>query len=76
MDWKYWAEQTQGFSAADIAKIMNESFLHVIHTAISDSSKSEFNKVDVKLDHTPESIQKGIQTIVMSPRALGLLQES
>jgi SpoVK/Ycf46/Vps4 family AAA+-type ATPase len=76
MDWKYWAEQTQGFSAADIAKIMNESFLHVIHTAISDSSKSQFNKVDAKLDHTPESIQKGIQTIVMSPRALGLLQES
>jgi len=72
MDWKYWAEQTQGFSAAEIAKIMNESFLHVIHTALSESSKSPF----VKLDHTPQSIQKGIQTIVMSPRALGMGQQS
>ena len=74
MDWKYWADQTQGFSAADIAKIMNESFLHVIHTAISDSSKSQVNKGLVKLDHTAQSIHKGIQTIVMSPRALGLNQ--
>ena len=72
MDWKYWADQTQGFSAAEIAKIMNESFLHVIHTALSESSKSAF----VKLDHTPQSIQKGIQTIVMSPRALGMGQQS
>ena len=63
-NWNFWAEKTQGFSAADIAKIMNESFLHVL--------KESFNQARLQgpLDHTPESIQKGIHTIVLSPRAL------
>lgn len=63
-NWNFWAEKTQGFSAADIAKIMNESFLHVL--------KESFNQARLQgpLDHTSESIQKGIHTIVLSPRAL------
>lgn len=70
VDWTFWAEQTQGLSAADIAKIMNESSLYLIRKKFTDWSAPRTHSYGVKtisspetLKHTAESIQKGLNII-------------
>jgi len=70
VDWTFWAEQTQGLSAADIAKIMNESSLYLIRKKFTDWSGPRTHSYERKtissqetMKHTAESIQKGVNII-------------
>jgi hypothetical protein len=60
IDWNLFAEKTQGFSAADISKVINESRLFMIyrHVFMKTTKDSDFQNI-----HTVESIQKGIEKI-------------
>jgi len=60
IDWNLFAEKTQGFSAADISKVINESRLFMIyqHVFMKTTKDSDFQNL-----HTGESIQKGIEKI-------------
>ena len=60
IDWNLFAEKTQGFSAADISKVINESRLFMIyrHVFMKTTKDSDFQNL-----HTVESIQKGIEKI-------------
>jgi len=70
VDWTFWAEQTQCLSAADIAKIMNESSLYLIRKKFTDWSGPRTHSYERKtissqetMKHTAESIQKGVNII-------------
>ncbi len=62
--WNSFVEKTKGFSAADLAKVINESSLYLIENFIKKSSlNSEVHQKKNSLYHTSESLQKGIEKI-------------
>ena len=76
MPWDYLGERTAGFSAADLATLMNESTIKAILNQIAPSENLEFGldrllnseKEKNKISHTVETLEHGIDRLTTSEK--------